>query len=284
MNHSLPLASDCGLFPYAKIIFDKSDKATKANLKLSCKSLWRYHVRRKFLNNYVEEQTGFVPQLYCYADGCRNREAFEECFSPKLLTTNSGEVCGRLSPRSRLGWPIVNVDDSWDRHQPPKKIKEWTGCPECWAKFIRDRPEYDLNQSHIQNDSDDLYQLFMRLIGLKKRSERIPHLRNGINELMKTINNEIKTLLNTKERNSSIELSIISSFQKNESIFHLKSNSEEYPNEDFGDYSPRNSDSDTCSCSDSCECSDSSSSSYLSDSSNTRSESSDLYLSESESD
>ena len=151
-----------GPYPYMKIIFEKADKQTKVHLKMTCRCLWNHHVRRKYLNNFVEEQNGFLPALYCYADGCPNREAFENCFLPKLLTTNSGEICGPSSPRSRSGWPILNDEKSWGQ-QPPKKVKEWKGCPECWEKFIQKRPEYDISQIYNCDDSD-LLQLFKRII------------------------------------------------------------------------------------------------------------------------
>ena len=191
----LPLSSGAGLYPYTRLIYHRADKSTKAQLKMTSRDLWRHHVHRKFRQNYCEEQNGHMTQLYCYKEHCPNRIQFEQCFQPPLLTTNSGEVCGPNSPRSRDGWPIVGEPQSWGPTIPPRQIKEWSGCRQCWQEFIKIRPEYDLDKQDLHRE---ILELEERLSELKKFQDDSTKLQIGIQRLIQSIKAEIDSLSQNK--------------------------------------------------------------------------------------
>ena len=277
---TLPMSSRLGLFPYAKLIYKHSDKQTKLNLRMTCRSLWKYHCNRKYKNNYVEEQSGHLKQLYCYKEECPNRVLFEDCFRPRIYTTDIGEVCGHLSPRNRQGWPIIGDDNSWGR-QPPKKVKNWQGCPECWKDFIRERPEYDLSLRPVQNDFN---RLFKRLCELKQ-SQKENFLQIGLDSLAKSIIKDIRNLLKS---NPTLDMSMIDSttLKCSESIFHMISNEDDDSDEvsDQDSYEISSSSHSEDESDQNSSSSDSNMSGYSSSDSSSDSMSSDLMMSESESD
>ena len=134
-------------YPFVRKIWQYSDKETKAKLKLVSKSFWYEHALSKFRNNVCEGQSGLLREIYCYGP-CEKTDEFENCFQPKLCTTNWGEICDVDEPRTRDGWHWANHpyfnNDNWTRPPTPIKVREWSGCYKCWEKFIVERPEYDV--------------------------------------------------------------------------------------------------------------------------------------------
>ena len=214
-NNGLPLSSQSGLYPYTRLIYKWADKDTKIQLKMTSRELWRHHVHQKFRKNYTEEQSGFMTQLYCYREACPNRIQFEQCFKPPLRTTNSGEVCSPNSPRSRDGWPIVSDPRSWGPTIPPRQVKEWSGCPECWKEFIKIRPEYDLAHQDLHQQ---ILALEKRLSDLNKYQDGSTKLKIGIQRLIQSIQAEIDSLT---KNNEFVEMNDVNT---NRTFFHRTKN------------------------------------------------------------
>ena len=65
--------------PFARIIYEKADKETKSQLKMTSKAFWDVHAEEKYKKNFSEAQNGYMWQLYCHHP-CPRAVDFEVIF------------------------------------------------------------------------------------------------------------------------------------------------------------------------------------------------------------